>query len=196
MAPVLYFQPMVLPVIEREGFILRPWDPVDAKALVKHANNPRVAANLRDGFPCPYALEDAKRWLEMVESNQEDVILAIEVQGEAAGGIGLHGMKDVYRYNCEIGYWLAEIHWGKGITTEAVGAMVKYAFEETQWLRLFASIFENNPASMRVLQKNGFSPEAIHRKAVMKGGKLMDEHLYALLKDQWLASSAGSSSPG
>jgi len=194
MALVLYFQPMVLPLIKRKGFILRPWDPADALALVKHANNPRVAANLRDGFPYPYTLEDAKRWLQMVGSNQEDVILAIEVRGEAAGGIGLHGMKDVYRYNSEIGYWLAEVHWGKGIASEAVGAMVKFAFEETQWLRLFASVYENNPASMRVLQKNGFSPEAIHRKAVMKGGKLMDEHLYALLKDQWLASSAASSS--
>lgn len=176
---------MQLPTIQREAFILRPWDPSDAAALVKHANNPRVAANLRDGFPYPYTPGDAKRWLEMVGNNKEDVILAIEVQGEAAGGIGLHGMKDVYKYNCEIGYWLSENHWGKGITTEAVGAMVKFAFEQNRWLRLFACIFENNPTSMRVLEKNGFHLEAIHKKAVMKGGELMDEHLYALLKDQW-----------
>jgi RimJ/RimL family protein N-acetyltransferase len=185
MVSVLYFQSMQVPRIQREAFVLRPWDPTDAAALVKHANNARVAANLRDGFPYPYTPADAKRWLEMVGNNKDDVMLAIEVQGEAAGGIGLHGMKDVYKYNCEIGYWLSETHWGKGITTEAVGALVQFAFEQTQWLRLFACIFENNPASMKVLEKNGFRLEAIHRKAVMKGGALMDEHLYALLKDQW-----------
>jgi RimJ/RimL family protein N-acetyltransferase len=195
MASVLYFQQMQLPHIKREGFTLRPWDANDASSLIKHANNPRVAANLRDGFPHPYTPGDAQKWLDMVGKNKEDVILAIEVQGEAAGGIGLHGMKDVYRYNCEIGYWLSEIHWGKGIATEAVGAMVKFAFEQTQWLRLFASIFENNFASMRVLEKNGFTPEAIHRKAVMKGGKLWDDHMYALLKDQWLGGSPGIGSP-
>jgi len=185
---------MQLPLIKREHFILRPWDPMDATALVKHANNPRVAANLRDGFPYPYTPGDAKRWLEMVGKNTEDVILAIEVRGEAAGGIGLHGLKDVYRYNGEIGYWLSETYWGKGIMTEAVGAMVDYAFEQTKWLRLFACIYDNNPSSMRVLEKNGFKPEAIHRKAVMKEGKLLDEHLFALLKDQWSPSSSGASS--
>jgi ribosomal-protein-alanine N-acetyltransferase len=183
---------MQLPRIQKEGFVLRPWDPTDAEALVKHANHPAIAANLRDGFPHPYTPEDARKWLEMAGNNTKDVILAIEVRGEAAGGIGLHGMKDVYRYNCEIGYWLSEAHWGRGIMTRAVGAMVRYTFEETPWLRLFACIFENNPASMRVLEKNGFHLESIHRKAVMKGGTLMDEHLYALLKDQWSPrSSAG-----
>lgn len=181
---------MQLPHIEGEGFRLRPWDPLDANALVKHANNPRVAAQLRDGFPYPYTLGDAKSWLSTAANNTQDVILAIEVQGEAAGGIGLHGMKDVYKYNCEIGYWLSERHWGKGIVTSAIGKMVKYAFEKSLWLRIFACIFENNPASMRVLEKNGFSLEAIHRKAVMKGGTLMDEHLYALLKNQWSGSSS------
>lgn len=180
---------MHLPIIVRKTFTLRPWHPDDAPGLVRHANNPRIAANLRDGFPYPYTLQDAKKWLSMVGENREDVILAVEIAGEACGGIGLHGLKDVYRYNGEIGYWLSEKHWGKGIMTEAVAAMVEHAFTKTPWLRLFACIFENNPNSMKVLEKNGFKPEAIHRKAVMKEGVLMDEHLYALLKDQWRASS-------
>jgi [ribosomal protein S5]-alanine N-acetyltransferase len=190
MMGVLYFRQMQLPVIELKQFTLRAWNPEDASTLVKHANNPRIASNLRDGFPYPYTLPDAKKWLKMVGENQEDVILAIEVKGEASGGIGLHGLKDVYRYNAEIGYWLSESFWGKGIMTEAVAAMVIHAFTHTSWLRLFACIFENNPASMKVLEKNGFKPEAIHRKAVMKGGKLLDEHLFSLLKDQWLVSSS------
>ena len=185
---VLYFRKMQLPVIDLLHFKLRPWHPDDARALVKHANNPRVASNLRDGFPYPYALSDAKKWLKMVGENREDIILAIEINGEATGGIGLHGLKDVYRYNGEIGYWLSEKHWGRGIMSDAVAAMVVHAFTKTSWLRLFACIYENNPSSMKVLEKNGFKPEAIHRKAVMKEGKLMDEHLYALLKDQWKTS--------
>jgi RimJ/RimL family protein N-acetyltransferase len=180
---------MQLPSIELGEFTLRPWHPGDASDLVKHANNPRIASNLRDGFPYPYTLPDARNWLKMVGENNDDVILAIEVQGEASGGIGLHGLKDVYRFSCEIGYWLSEIHWGKGIMTRAVAAMVHHAFTETTWIRLFACIFENNPSSMRVLANNGFRPEAIHRNAVMKEGRVMNEHLYALLKDQWLASS-------
>ncbi len=160
----------------------------DAESLVKHANNPRIAANLRDGFPYPYTMGDAKKWLSMVGDNKDDVILAIDSSGRGCRRDRIcTDMKDVYNYNCEIGYWLSEKHWGKGIMTVAVGALVKFAFEQGPWLRLFACIFENNPASMRVLEKNGFSLEAIHRKAVMKEGKLMDEHLYALLKDQgWL----------
>ena len=182
---------MQLPTIQLTHAVLRPWNAEDAPALVRHANNPSVASNLRDGFPYPYTLSDAKQWLNMVRDKTGDVILAIEVMGEAAGGIGLHGHKDVYRYNSEIGYWLSEKHWAKGIMSEAVGAMVNYAFARTRWLRLFACVFANNPASMRVLEKNGFMAEAIHRKAVMKEGVLMDEHLYALLKEQWKESSSG-----
>ncbi|MFH0756526.1 MAG: GNAT family protein [Bacteroidota bacterium] len=176
---------MDLPTIKRELFTLRPWFPGDAESLVKHANNPLVSRNLRDGFPYPYTFPDAMKWLKMVGENRDDIILAIEIAGEAAGGIGLHGLKDVYRYNGEIGYWLSEFYWGKGIMSDAVGVMVEHAFTRTRWLRLFATIFEHNIASMKVLVKNGFTREAIHKKAVMKGGKLLDEHLFALMKEQW-----------
>lgn len=176
---------MQAPTLISESFSLRPWHPDDALSLVKHANNPRIAANLRDGFPYPYSLPEARRWLEIAKDNKDDLILAIVVEGEAAGGIGIHALKDVYRFNGEIGYWLSELHWGKGIMSEAVGLMVEYAFVHTYWLRLFACIYEYNPASMRVLEKNGFKREAVHRRAVMKGGKLQDEHLFALLKEKW-----------
>ena len=97
----------------------------------------------------------------------------------------MHGLSDVHRYNCEIGYWLSELHWGTGIMSDAVGVMVEHAFTQTHWLRIFASIYDFNLSSMRVLEKNGFRKEAIHRKAVMKEGKLVDEHLFALLKEEW-----------
>lgn len=173
------------PIIERELFYLRPWQPEDAPALAKHANNYNVAKNLRDGFPFPYTMRDARNWLDKAVENRSDMILAIEIDGEAAGGIGIFGGKDVYRYNGEIGYWLSEAHWGRGIMTDAVAALVDFAFQETKWLRLFATIFQNNYASMRILEKCGFKHEAIHKKTVMKEGKLLDEHLYALRKEQW-----------
>ena len=176
---------MQLPVIESELYRMRPWHFDDGPSLVKHANNPKIASNLRDGFPYPYSLPDARKWLQMVGEKQSDMILAIEIEGEAVGGIGIHAGKDVYRYNGEIGYWLSEDHWGKGIMSEAVGSLVDHAFKQTRWLRIYANIFENNTPSMRVLEKNGFTREAVHKRTVMKGGKLLDEHLYALLKEHW-----------
>jgi ribosomal-protein-alanine N-acetyltransferase len=181
----LYFDSVHLPSIERELYRMRPWHPGDATSLVKHANNPRVARNLRDGFPYPYTLPDARRWLDMVAENQLDLILALEIEGEAAGGIGIHAGKDVYRYNGEIGYWLSEIYWGKGIMTDAVATLVDHAFKHTKWLRLFATIFESNIPSKRILEKCGFRHEATHKHTVMKEGKLLDEHLFALLKAHW-----------
>ena len=166
-------------------YTLRPWTRADAESLVRHANNLNVARNLRDGFPYPYTRKDADSWLENLESNREDMILCLEVKGEAVGGIGLHGLKDVYRYNVEIGYWLSEKYWGQGIVSDAVGVMVELAFTGTKWLRVFATIYEHNLSSMRVLEKNGFRKEAIHRKAVMKEGVRLDEHLYAILKEDW-----------
>lgn len=178
-------EPMHVPTIRRENYILRPWETEDAGSLTSHANNPRIARNLRDGFPYPYTLKDARQWLEMVKENKSDLILAIEVEGEAAGGIGLHGMKDVYRYNAELGYWLSEKFWGRGIISDAIGVLVNHAFTHTRWLRIYAAIYDYNTPSMRVLEKNGFTREAIHRKAVMKEGKLLDEHLYSLLRENW-----------
>ena len=140
---------------------------------------------LRDGFPYPYTREDADSWIDMIRKNRKDHVFAIEVDGEAAGGIGLHPLSDVYRFNVEMGYWLSEMHWGKGIITEAIGLVVHDAFTRHQWVRIFAGVFSNNPASMRVLEKNGFKKEAIHRSAVKKGTLFMDEIIYALLKEEW-----------
>lgn len=141
--------------------------------------------NLRDGFPHPYTMDDAREWIEMALDNKRDVILAIEIDREACGGIGLHLMKDVYRFNAEIGYWLSEKHWGKGITTEAVRLLVDYAFRNTSLIRIFAGVFSSNYSSMRVLEKCGFKREAVFKKSVKKEGAFLDEHIYSVLKDDW-----------
>jgi RimJ/RimL family protein N-acetyltransferase len=174
--------------LQGSTFVLRPFALSDKEQLAVHANNRKIAMNLRDGFPHPYTGKDAENWIRMVMENKQDVILAVDVDGEACGGIGLHGGKDVYRFNAEIGYWLSEKHWGKGITTEAVKILVDYGFTHRKWIRIHAGIFSTNPASMKVLEKCGFNREAIFRKSVKKDGKLLDEHVYSILKENWSAN--------
>ena len=164
--------------IRTPGALLRPWRLEDAASLARHANNPRIPACMRDLFPSPYTPEDASRFIAMATSPSPGILLAIEVQGEAAGGIGIHPLADVYRGTAEIGYWLGEPFWGKGIVTDAVRALVPVAFDRMDIVRIQAGIFSDNPASMRVLEKCGFVREAVHRKAITKRGVVMDEVLY------------------
>ena len=157
---------------------LRPWKETDAPALERHANNPRIAAMMRDGFPHPYTGNDADRFIKMATAPSHNLLLAIEAEGVAAGGIGIHPFDDVYRKSAEIGYWLGEDYQGRGIVTEAVTALVPVAFEQSDIIRLQAGVFSGNKASMRVLEKCGFAKEAVHRNAVVKNGIIMDEVLY------------------
>ncbi len=173
---------MKLEVLKGNCFSLRPWEAEDADDLARNANNPKIAKNLRDGFPYPYTLSDAKTWIDMIQNNKKDLVYAIEVNGEACGGIGLHAMQDIYRFNAEIGFWLAEKHWGKGIVPEAVALIVEHGFQNFQWIRIYAGVFSSNNASMRVFEKNGFTKEAIHTKAVKKEGVFLDEIIYSKLK--------------
>src|SRR5688500_13940703 len=103
--------------------LLRPWRTGDEESLVRHANNRNVWRNLRDAFPHPYTLADARQYIERQVSESKSLGFAIEVHGEAAGGIALHPQQDVARRSAEIGYWLGETHWGRGIMTEAVQTM-------------------------------------------------------------------------
>ncbi len=157
---------------------LRYWRPEDAASIVKHADNPRVASMLRDAFPCPYTLPDAHRFIGMATGSIPDLFLAIEVDGEAVGGIGIHVLNDVKHRSAEIGYWLSESLWGKGIVTDAVRALVPVAFDRYDIVRIQAGIFSNNPASMRVLEKCGFVREAVHKDAIFKNGFFFDEVMY------------------
>jgi len=157
---------------------LREWRMQDASSLVKHGNNVNVAATLRDAFPSPYTPEDARRFIAMATGPTPDLFLAIDIGGEAVGGVGIHVLNDVKHRTAEIGYWLAEPFWGRGIATDAVRALVPVAFGRYDINRLQAGIFSTNPASMRVLEKCGFSREAVHKDAIFKNGVFLDEVLY------------------
>lgn len=164
---------------------LRPFRLEDAESLVRHANNPKVAARLRDRFPNPYTMEDAKHFLSGVarrgpESNE--FVLAIEVDGSAAGGIGIVRGTDIERVAAELGYWIGEEYWGRGIMTEAIRRFAPWVMERYELTRLHADCFTDNPASSRVLEKAGFVRESTKRRAAIKLGEIKDMHVYVFLR--------------
>ena len=159
---------------------LRPWRLNDQESLARHANSRQIWRNLRDVFPHPYTLADARAWLEHVQGTE--LCWAIEVDGTAVGGITLHPQDDVHRRSAEIGYWLGEAYWGRGIATEAVWAVTAYGFEHCDLIRIYASVFEWNVASMHVLEKAGYQCEGRRRKAVTKDGQTIDDLLYAIIR--------------
>jgi RimJ/RimL family protein N-acetyltransferase len=165
--------------------VLRPWRSADADALVKHANNINVAKQLRDRFPHPYTRRHASEFLQHAAMEAQSTNLAIDVEGEAVGGVGFVPGTDVERYCAEIGYWLGETLWGRGITTEAVGLVTAHVFADLNMLRLFALPFADNRASRRVLEKAGYAFEGILRASSVKFGEPRDQALYARINTGW-----------
>jgi len=161
---------------------LRNLEISDLHALVKQANNRKIWLNLRNMFPHPYTESDGQNFIKMVQSDDNNTRFAIAYNDQFAGMIGLFPQSDVYQYNSEIGYWIGEEYWGKGIGTEAVRLITEYGFSETETQRIFAGIFSYNTPSMRVLKKNGYEKEGIHRKAVYKDGAFYDEIKYAKIR--------------
>jgi RimJ/RimL family protein N-acetyltransferase len=161
---------------------IRSWRATDAHALARHANSRAVWRNLRDRFPHPYTLADAEAWIVRARAARPETHFAIAVAGEAVGGIGLELQIDVARRSAEIGYWIGEAYWGRGIATEAVRALTEHAFAAFDLCRIYAFVFEWNPASARVLEKAGYVREAHLRKAVTKDGCTIDAFLYALVR--------------
>lgn len=165
-------------------FTLREFEESDAPSIAQHANNRKVWAGVRDIFPHPYTLSNAKDFIEMATEEQPVHIFAIEIDGKAVGAIGFHPQEDVYRYSAEIGYWLAEPYWGKGYMSEIVQLFVKKVFERSNVWRLYAGVYHTNIGSQRVLEKAGFTREGVLKKAVFKDGKVLDEVRYALLREE------------
>lgn len=161
---------------------IRPWQHGDEASLAQHANNRNVWRNLRNTFPHPYTLKNAEEWIQHASTANPLTNFAIVVEGAAVGGIGLMLKDEVYRRTAELGYWLGEKFWGRGIITEAVAAMTEYAFANFDICRIQASVYEWNPASMRVLEKAGYRLEARLRKSITKDGATIDEMIYAIMR--------------
>jgi ribosomal-protein-alanine N-acetyltransferase len=161
---------------------VRPWTNADAGSLHRHANNRNVSMHLRDRFPFPYELENAKTFLGWLANQPSPTVWAIEVNGEAAGGIGIERHSDIERVSAEVGYWLGEAVWGRGIATEALRAVTAEAFTRYDLTRIYAVPFADHQASIRVLEKAGYDREGVMRQSAIKDGRIRDQALYAIYK--------------
>jgi ribosomal-protein-alanine N-acetyltransferase len=171
--------------LQGERCTLRRWRTSDAASVVRYANNLNVARHLRDRFPHPYTRKDAHTFLRAASSETPQTNFAIEVGGEAVGGLGYVPGTDVERYSAEVGYWLGEACWGRGIMTEGLVLFTRHAFAELGLLRLFALPLADNVASIRVLEKAGYSAEGILLSSCVKFGQPRNQAVYARVNDRW-----------
>lgn len=165
------------------GGRIRSWQAGDAPSLARHANNRKIWLQVRDRFPHPYSLDAAEAWVTIASAADPETQFAIEVNGEAVGGIGVFLQQDVERYSAEIGYWLGEAHWNRGIATAAVRQFTDYAFDRYNLCRLYANVFETNPGSCRVLERSGYRLEGRLHQSAVKDGRVLDGLLYAALRE-------------
>ena len=163
---------------------LREWRLSDAKALAKALSNINIQNNLRGGLPYPYTEKDAEEYIiAMLSSDKNKVFaFAICVDDKAVGSIGAFRQSNIHYRAAELGYYLAEEYWGKGIMTSVAREFCKFVFENYDINRIDAEVFADNIGSRKVLEKIGFEFEGLHKKKVYKDGKFMDEAVYALIK--------------
>jgi RimJ/RimL family protein N-acetyltransferase len=163
---------------------MRPFQTTDAVAVARHADDPRIAARLRDGFPSPYTLADAQHFIAAVAGTALPTVLAIvTAEDEAIGSIGLTPGLDVHRRVAELGYWLGVEHWGRGVVSAAVVEITRYGFGVLDLLRIHADPFHPHPASERVLAKAGYHLESIARASAFKNGRVCDQAIWVRLRD-------------
>ena len=162
---------------------VRSWQASDVDSLVAHANNRKIWMNLRDAFPHPYTRHDAREFIRVIRAREPETTFAIAVNGAAVGSIGFVMHADVERVSAEIGYWLAEPFWGRGITTDALKGVTEHAIATYGLTRIYALPFAWNTASCRVLEKAGYTLEARLRCSAIKDGRLTDQLQYAFIAD-------------
>lgn len=169
-----------------KDFLLREWRKEDAKIIAKAANNPNIAVNLRNTFPYPYTLEDAKWYVNdcILMEGKNQITRAIVVDGQAVGSIGIFVKSDVYEKSGELGYWLSEDYWRQGITSQSVRMICREAFDTFDIVRIFAEPFDDNAGSRGVLEKAGFTYEGTMRNGVYKNGKVHSYCMYSILREE------------
>lgn len=178
--------------INFNNFQIRNYSKNDIDSLVKYANNYNVSKFLRDAFPNPYTRKDAERWLDFVYQNPAYPAFAIADENELIGAIGAVPFDDVHRFSAEVGFWLGEPFWNKGIISNALILFCNFLFTQYNFNKLVANVFEGNPASMRVLEKAGFSLEGILKQNIYKENKFLDNYVYGLLKENFFYDSKSS----
>lgn len=170
-------------MLKKSNIVLRKLEENDLETLTVLANNKKVAENLRDLFPFPYTIDSAKFFLNLISRENPQVTFAIDYENHFCGIIGLVAQTDVYRKSAEIGYWIGESFWGKGIASAAIELITNYGFNELTLERIYTGVFEYNVPSMKALEKNGFKQDGLFEKAIFKNGRLWNEHRYSKLKN-------------
>ena len=166
-----------------DGWTLRAWREADAPALAEHADNPNVWRHMSDRFPSPYTQAVAEHWVRRGHVDFGGDNWAIAFDDAAVGGCGIHQEEGQFRCNAEIGYWLAQMHWGRGIATRVARALAERALHDPQVTRVFAPVHAGNTASMRVAEKAGFVREALQPLSAIKAGRVIDRVLYARYRE-------------
>jgi [ribosomal protein S5]-alanine N-acetyltransferase len=170
-----------LPILSAEGISLRKLVREDASSLQYHADNALVHRNMFDGFPHPYTLNDALAWCcEGAHTQQMGYVWGIEYETQIIGCIGLVPESGWLRCNAEIGYWIGQAYWGRGITTKALALVMLWAeSSQSEITRFYAPIFSWNDGSQGVVRKNGFHKEAVWKKSAIKSGEVIDRVVWA-----------------
>lgn len=161
--------------------LIRKWQLEDAKDLAAALSNKKIQDNLRDGLPYPYTEKDGEYYINsMLSADEKDTFaFAITVDGKVIGSIGAFRQGNIHSRTAELGYYIAEEYWGKGIMTEAVKQLCDYVFENTDIIRIFAEPFAYNIGSCRVLEKSGFHYEGTLWSNAVKNGNVIDMKMYA-----------------
>ena len=165
---------------------IRKWKLTDAKDIAVALSNKKIQDNLRDGLPYPYSEQDGIDFISsMLSANEDETFaFAITLDDKAIGSIGVFRQQNIHRQTAEMGYYIAEEYWGKGIMTDAVKQICEYVFENSDILRIYAEPFAYNTGSCRVLEKAGFQYEGTLRNNAVKNGKVIDMKMYSLLREE------------
>ena len=169
-------------MLTQGSITLRSLKEDDKKPMAELLNNKNVCDNLRDLIPFPYTEKDAETFINLMKDQNPVMVFGIEYNGQICGVISLIAQHDVYCKSAEIGYWLGEPYWNKGMLTIAIKLITDYGLNQLDFVRIFAGVFEYNLPSMKVLEKNGYKKEGVFEKSVFKNGRIWDEHRYAKVK--------------
>lgn len=163
---------------------IRQWKMEDAFDLADALNNKNIMNNLRDGLPYPYTENDAREYIEAMLNSDKDTTFAfaITLEGKVIGSIGVFRKDNIHSRTAEMGYYIKESFWGKGLGTSAVKQICNYIFANTDIIRIFADPFAYNLASCRILEKSGFQYEGTLRSNAIKNGQILDMKMYSLIK--------------
>lgn len=162
---------------------LKPLEKGNREELAKLLNNKKIWDNLKDFIPHPYTIENADFFIELTQKQSPQQTFAIvDEKNKLLGIIGLIIQNDIHRISAELGYWIGEPYWGKGIGTNAIKQITHYGFEELKLERIYAGVFAFNQASCKALEKNGYELEGIFKNAIIKNNVIIDECRYAKLK--------------